>query len=121
MNHTLQVLDISENPIGDEGIADIVKILNGSSICKLDVSKCNITDDGAKPLAASLKNNHTIELLSVQFNKITLDGVIAILEAGVSNGVCQEVTNDMEYECNDEVDKLMTILGDRKKQEVCMI
>ena len=90
INHTLQVLNISRNPIGDEGIVAIARALYNARISELDVSYCNITVDGA----------------------------IAILEAAVANGVCQEVWIDDEYKSDDKVKELMSILEERKRQEV---
>ena len=128
INHTLQVLNISHNPIGDEGIAAIARTLDNASISKLYVHNCNITDTGAKSLAAALKVNHTLKLLivndtsfgsfSLYPNNITVDGAIAILEAAVANGVCQEVKIDDKYKSNDKVKVLMSILEKWRKQEV---
>ena len=128
INHTLQVLDIHDNHIGDKGIAAIARTLDNASISELYVSKCNITVAGAKSLAAALKNNHTIKSLhladnflllrNVKNNNITVDGAIAILEAAVSNGVCQEVRIDDKYKSDDKVKELMSILEERKRQEV---
>ena len=118
INHTLQVLDIGYNHIGDEGIAAIARTLDNVSISELDVSNCNITVTGAKSLAAALKINHTIKSLEIITQNITEDGAIAILEAAVANGVCQEVIIDDEYKSDDKVRELMSILEERKRQEV---
>ena len=128
INHTLQFLDISCNPIGDEGIAAIARIADNAKISKFYVFHCNITVTGAKSLAAGLKNNHSIKLLNIfndklinivkNHNNITVDGAIAILEAAVANGVCQEVMIDDKYKNNDKVKELISILEERKRQEV---
>ena len=117
INHTLQVLDIRLNRIGDKGIAAIARTLDNASISELNVSDCNITVTGAKSLAAALKNNHFIKLLEVKGN-IMVDGAIAILEAAVANGVCQEVIVDYYDNSDDKVKELMSILEERKRQEV---
>ena len=141
-NHALQFLNIHDNPIGDEGIAAIGRSLDNASISKLFVWRCQITDTGAKLLAKSLINNHTIKLLNVQDNDITVDGAIAILEVAVANGVCQEVIlfnehefdsdfddyftgnkyesdkSDDKYKSDDKVKEMMSILEERKRQEV---
>ena len=117
INHTLQVLDIRLNRIGDKGIAAIASTLDNASISELNVSDCNITVTGAKSLAAALKNNHFIKLLEVKGN-IMVDGAIAILEAAVANGVCQEVIVDYYDNSDDKVKELMSILEERKRQEV---
>ena len=128
INHTLQVLDIRHNPIGDEGIAAIARSLDNASISELDVCKCNITVAGAKSLAAALTINHTIKSLRLadkflllprtKNNNITVDGAIVVLEAAVANGVCQEVGIDVEYKSDGKVKELMSILEERKRQEV---
>ena len=118
VNHTLQVLDITNNPIGDEGIAAIARSLDDANISELNVSWCKITITGAKSLAEGLINNHSIKSLSVRNNNITVDGAIAILEAAVANGVCQEVIIGDKYKSNDKVKELMSVLEERKRQEV---
>ena len=118
INHTLQLLDISFNPIGDEGIAIIATNLNYSMISKLYVWRCNITVTGAKTLAECLVNNHNIKLLDVRRNAITVNGAISILQAAVANEVCEEVMIDDEYKSDDKVKEMMSILKERKRQEV---
>ena len=123
--HTLQVLIFRNNhPTGDEGIAAIAKTLDNARISKLDVCDCNITNTGAKSLAEGLINNRTIKSLNVEYNDITVDGAIVILEAAVANGVCQAVEinyddeSDSDYNGDDKVKELMSILEERKRQGV---
>ena len=118
INHTLQLLDILGNPIGDEGMAAIATNLKNSMISKLYVRSCEITVTGAKSLAGCLVNNNNIKLLNVWGNDITVNGAIAILEAAVSNNVCEEVTIDNKYKSDDKVKEMMSILEERKRQEV---
>ena len=118
INHTLQVLNIGNNPIGDEGIAAIATNLNYSMISKLYVWWCNITVTGAKALAECLVNNHNIKLLHVLGNPITVNGAIVILEAAVANKVCEEVMINGEHKSDDKVKEMMSILRERKRQEV---
>ena len=118
INHTLQVLNIRGNPIGDEGIAAIAGTLDNARISELIVSLCSITVTGAKSLAAGLAKNQTMKLLDVYDNNITVDGTIDILEAAVANGVCQQVIIDYQYRNNDKVKEMITILEERKRQEV---
>ena len=118
INHTLQVLNINHNPIGDEGIASIARTLDTTSISELYVYYCSITVTGAKSLAVALQNNHFIKLLEVRGNNITVDGAIAILEAAVANEVCHEVRIDGDYKCDNKVKELISILKERKRQEV---
>ena len=117
-NHILQFLYISDNPIVDGGIAAIGRSLDDASISEMYVWDCQITVTGAKLLAEGLINNHTIKSLYVNNNNITVDGAIAILEAAVANGVCQEVIIDDEYKRDVKVKEKMSILEERKRQEV---
>ena len=118
INHTLQVLDICKNPIGDKGIATIARSLDNARISKLKVSQCEITFNGAISLAEGLINNHGIKSLDMWGNDITVDGAIAILEAAVTNEVCQKVKIDYEYKSNDKVKELMCVLEEKKRQEL---
>ena len=119
INHTLQLLNIGSNPIGDEGIAAIATNLNYSMISKLFVCVCNITVTGAKALAECLVNNHNIKFLHIRWNNaITVNGAIVILEAAVANKVCEEVVIDDKYKSDDKVKEMMSILEERKRQEV---
>ena len=118
INHTLQLLNINSNPIGDEGIAAIVTNLKNSMIRTLSVWDCKITVTGAKSLAGCLLNNCTIKLLDVEYNDITVNGAIAILEAAVSNNVCEEVVINGKYKSDDKVKEMISILEERKRQEV---
>ena len=117
INHTLQLLDISSNPIGDEGIAAIATNIKNSMISELYVWRCKITVTGAKSLAGGLAKN-TIKLMDVEDNDITVNGAIAILEAAVSNNVCEEVVINDEYKSDDKVKEMMSILEERMRQEV---
>ena len=120
IKHTIKVLNISNNPIGDEGIAVIARALDNARICELYVSSCNIALGGGKELAAGLLSNHSIKLLDMRDNHITVhvDGDIAVLEAAVANGVCQEVIIDSKYKHNPKIKQMMTILERRKRQEI---
>ena len=118
INHSLQFLDIGHNPIGDEGIAAIAKNVKNSTISKLYVWRCEITVTGAKALAKCLVKNSNIKSLCVLGDDITVNGAIAILEAAVSNNVCEEVEIGIEYKSDDKVKEMISILEERKRQEV---
>ncbi|XP_052445004.1 uncharacterized protein LOC127986809 isoform X1 [Carassius gibelio] len=59
-------LDLSENSLGDPGVAEISKLLGNSlfTLKILRMSNCSITEEGYKALASSLRSNpsHLIEL-----------------------------------------------------------
>ena len=117
VNHSLQVLDMRYNKIGDDGISAIAEMLGNCKIIELYVSGCGITLTGARSLAAALSSSHTIRQLWLGNNPITVEGALPIVKSAVDNVVCQYVWIDDKY-MNDEVKKMMTILEDRKGQEV---
>ncbi|XP_065901515.1 NACHT, LRR and PYD domains-containing protein 3-like isoform X2 [Dysidea avara] len=111
---SLQVLDMSFNNIGDDGITAIARTLSNSQISKLEVCECDITLTGARSLAAGLLVNNSVRILEVWGNPITVEGARLILQSAVDNGVCQEVGSD--YKDDDEVKKMMIILRQRREE-----
>ena len=118
VNQTLLELNMGGNNIGDDGITAIAGSLNNSSITVLNVMKCGITYDGVSSLALTLSTNQNIKFLLLLLNPITVDGARLIMKSAVDNGVCQGVGIDYEYKDHDEVKRMMTILDDRRRQEV---
>ena len=118
VNQTLLELDMTKNGIGNEGIAAIATSLNNSSITELDVMECGITFTGVRSLAAALSTNHNIRRLVLWSNKITVDGAHLIMKSAVDNGVCEVVGIDREYKDDDQVKQMITILDDRRRQDV---
>ena len=110
---SLQVLNMSLNKIGDEGITAIAGTLSNSQISKLYVRGCGITLTGARSLAVGLLVNNSVRRLNVSDNPITVEGARLILQSAVDNGVCQEVYSD--YHDDDEVKKMMIILKQRRE------
>ena len=117
VNHSLQLLYMSYNNIGDDGISAIAGALGNCKINILNVSECGITLTGARVLAAALSSYHTIRNLWSGGNPITVEGTLLIVKSAVDNTVCQHVSIDDEYE-NDEIKKMINILEDRRKQHV---
>ena len=117
VNHSLRQLHMWYNDIGDDGICAIAGALGNCKINKLDVERCNITLIGATSLAAALSINHTIRVLWLTDNAITVEGALLIVKSAVDNKVCQRVEIDHAYK-NAEVSKMMKILEDRGRQEV---
>ena len=114
-NTVLEVLWMTSNNIGDDGITIIAGALVKSRIRELDVENCGITVTGAKELATGLSLNSSITVLSVQINPITVEGAYLILQSAIDNGVCEEVVIDYEYKEDNEVQKMMNILETRQK------
>ena len=118
VNQTLLELYMKGNDIKDEGITAIAGSLSNSSITELDVGRCGITFTGVRSLAAALSTNQNIRRLMLWDNPITVDGVRLIMKSAVDNGVCEDVYIDREYEDDDQVKEMMTILNDRRRQDV---
>ena len=116
VNQTLLELHMMENNISDEGITAISSSL--SSITVLNVSGCGITFTGVTSLSKALSTNHNIRKLGLYGNPITVDGARLIMKSAVDNGVCEIVGIDYEYEDDDEVKEMKTILDDRRRQKV---
>ena len=113
VNQTLLELDMEDNDIKDEGITAIAGSLSNSSITELDVEWCGITFTGVRSLAAALSTNQNIRELWLMNNPITVDGAHLIMKSAVDNGVCEIVGVDNEYEDDDQVKEMRTILNDR--------
>jgi len=75
---SLQVLYISSNNIGDDGITAIAGTLSNSQISKLHVRECGITLTGVRSLAAGLLVNNSVMILDVSHNDIGDDGITDI-------------------------------------------
>ena len=109
---SLKVLDISENNIGDNGINAIAEVLACTQlqIRKLCVRNCGITLTGVRSLGAGLLVNKSVRTLWLEKNDITVEGAHMILQSVIENGVCQEVTINDEYNTDDKVKEMQSIL-----------
>ena len=76
-----------------------------------------IDDDGITAIAGSLINS-SITLLNVEQCGISIVGAQLIMKSAVENGVCEYVWIDYEYKNDKEVKKMITILDDRRTQNV---
>ena len=117
-NQTLLDLHMYGNKIGDDGITAIARSLSTSNITLLNVRKCGVGLIGVTSLAAALSFNQNIRELELYNNPISLDGARLIMRTAVDNGVCEYVNISSEYQDDEEVKKMTTILDDRKRQHV---
>ena len=120
VNHSIQNLNMSYNNIGDDGISAIAGALGNCKINILDVQGCGITLTGARSLATALSSNHTIRLLCLNNNPITVEGALLIVKSAVDNTVCQYVGIDDEYENDEGVKKMINILWDKSVRD-CVV
>ena len=118
VNQTLLELYMGDNKIYDDGITVIAGSLSNSNITVLNVRRCDIGLVGVTLLAAALTSNQNIRKLLLYDNPISLDGARLIMKTAVDNGVCEFVWISNEYQDDEEVKKMMTILDDRRRQHV---
>ena len=117
VNCSLQKLNMSGNNIGDDGISAIARGLGNCKITELYIGECGITVTGARPLATALSSHPTIRVLSLEDNRISVEGTQQILEAAVNNTVTLVVSTDSDYE-NDRVKEMWSILTNKIEYKV---
>ncbi|XP_044231382.1 protein phosphatase 1 regulatory subunit 37 [Thunnus albacares] len=75
----LQVLDLGENLLGNEGIQVIREpLMLNSSVLQLGLAQANITCEGAVALAEFLAESRQIQQLDVRQNEVKLGGLMAL-------------------------------------------
>ena len=94
VNHSLQQLWMGCNKIGDDGITAIAGALCNCRINILGVEDCGITLTGARSLAEGLSSNHTIIILGLSGNRITVEGALLIVKSAVHSTVCDVGIDD---------------------------
>ena len=119
VNHALKEVHLCGNKFGDDGIIAIAKGLQNSKISLLNVRECDITFTGAKALAEALSVNCNIRELSVMNNPITVEGARLVMCSAAYNTVCVKVLIDDDYESDDEVKKMLALIDNKMKQNVC--
>jgi len=118
VNHSLQELAMGWNNIGDDGIAAIAIALNYSKLNVLDIRNCGITFTGATSLAETLSVNKTIKKLLIWHNVITMEGACLLMQSAVKNEVCYYVMVNDEYDSDDKLTWMKTILEKRNRKNV---
>ena len=107
VNRSLQVLDMSDNPIS-AGVVHIAESLKcNCSLLEINLSKCGITKQEARSLAISLKDNHFLQTLILMGNYLSKSGTIHIAKA-VRNNNCLK---SLDVSCCSIGDKGIKSLG----------
>ena len=76
---TLKYLDISDNPIGNDGISAISDGLHvNTTLIQLVAYHCEFHSKGAESVANMLQTNKTLKYLDISFNHIEDDGITAV-------------------------------------------
>ena len=121
-NCVIQVLYMSNNYIGDDGITAIATALTNSRIRELWVIGCDIALTGARSLATLLSVNQSIRELWLTRNPIIAEGARVILQSAVNNEACQaNIHIDDEYIRDSEVKTLMNIMRDRRRIKINVV
>ena len=116
-NHVIQILNIANNNIGDDGITAIAMALTNSTIRKLWVEDCGITLTGARSIATLLSLNHSIRTLWLKNNPITTEGAHVILQSALNNEASQvDIYIDDDY-TDSEVWRMINILDNRRRMK----
>ena len=88
------------------------------ALLDLDMGYNNkIGDDGITAIAGSLSNS-SINLLFVMGCGIGVVGARLIMSSAVKSAVCKYVYIDSKHYGDDEIKRIMSILDDRRKQNV---
>ena len=70
-NITLELLNLHQTKIGDDGVKHICEGLAANDTLKdLYLGGCKLTDRGATYLADALKRNFCLDTLNIQFNQV---------------------------------------------------
>ncbi|XP_065917427.1 leucine-rich repeat-containing protein 74B-like isoform X3 [Dysidea avara] len=93
---TLNSMDVSSNPIGDDGISLLIEGMKGNKVLEnLSADNCEITIKGVCCIAEFLKSsNQSLEILSLCSNKIGDDGVSMIVDALQGNNTLTQLMMD---------------------------
>ena len=93
-NTTLQLLDMSHNPIGEHvgGATAVAKMLvENKTLTSLDLQDCHISSQGAVELAAALCKNSTLNYLGMNRNPIGVEGASSMSDMLQHNTSLEEL------------------------------
>ena len=88
-NKTLKFLNISDNPIGDDGISAVasgIKTNTSTALIELNISGCEFHSEGIKSIAAVLKSNKTLKSLNLSENHVG-NNEISTLACGIQDNI----------------------------------
>ncbi|XP_041668175.1 protein phosphatase 1 regulatory subunit 37 [Cheilinus undulatus] len=113
----LQVLDLGENVLGNEGIQEIREpLMKNTSVLQLGLSQTNITCEGAVALAEFLAESHQIEQLDLRHNEVKVGGLMALSLALRINRSLMVL--DVEIGAPQEQDEFLTETQARLQAEI---
>ena len=93
IHSSLEAIDLSDNPISDEGAKHIVEFVsNNRSLYQLTLNSCGIRDEGFEALGSCLTVNTTLKILHLSDNESTNVGLKA-LGQGIGKNIVLKVLN----------------------------
>uniref|UniRef100_UPI0037E8965C protein phosphatase 1 regulatory subunit 37 n=1 Tax=Semicossyphus pulcher TaxID=241346 RepID=UPI0037E8965C len=113
----LQVLDLGENVLGNEGIQVIREpLMQNCSLLQLGLSQTNITCEGAVALAEFLAESRQIQQLDLRQNQVRVGGLMALCLALRINGSLTGL--DVDLRPPQEQDEFLTETQTRLQSEI---
>ena len=89
-NTTLKCLNACWNRFGDEGAFHLAKALSHTSLQEIDISHCDIGEEGMVALSSALKTNTTLKCLNACWNRFGDEGAFHLAKA-LSHTSLQEI------------------------------
>lgn len=109
-NLSLNVFDLSRNPIGDEGVQALAKFLPESCVTELCVDNCGLTPAGCESLAEIVSHCKKLKLLDVSTNHLLDAGIFKLAPSLERTSSLQSLGLNMCGVTNDGFSKLLDVL-----------
>ena len=87
VNRSLQVLDLPRNPISTAVVHIAESLKCNHSLLEINLTNCDISEEGADVLGSSLKENNSLQTLILRGNNLS-DGGGAHLAGGLRHNTC---------------------------------
>ena len=122
INKTVKYLDISDNPVGDDGISAISDGLHvNATLIQLVARSCKFYSKGAESIAEMLQTNKTLKYLDISGNHIDDDGITTVACSIQANTTLDELKL---HDCNfhskglENVNKMLMINKSLKRVSI---
>ena len=113
VNKTVKYLDISDNPVGDDGISAISDGLHdNTTLIQLVACSCEFHSKGAESIAKMLLTNKTLKYLDISGNHIEDDGITVVACSIQANtALCELELHDCKFHSKglENVNKMLMI------------
>jgi hypothetical protein len=88
-NRTLKKIDLSYNPIGDEGACALAKVIHSNAnphlnLASLDITGCSIWNYGAKALLGAIAKNSSLRRLAMDERCLSSDASKSLLKCNAT-------------------------------------